>query len=346
MRHHTPHHRRTGFTLVELLVVIAIIGILIGLLIPAVQTVREAARRASCLNNLRQIGIASTNYTSTFQRFPPGASPTMLTNGGGVAGIGGSWLGNLLPQLDMDNLAQLFSNTEGGAATNAQLIANCHATATANPIASMFCPSADPEDQQATDLLHAGATMHYIGCAGPVTFDPANETPAYATYDPGVSRGLIGISGLYSPFVERGQNFAAFSKKRAIAATDIGDGMSNTIAVGESSRASTPGLFTAHRAGWTFGATGSAETILGVPSFVPERTFAVTSIGFDPINTNRDYLTDTDVENTQCFNSAHPGGSQFLFADGSSRFVTQELDITTLRALGSIDGSEVVSVDF
>ena len=204
----------------------------------------------------------------------------------------------------------------------------------------MFCPSAAPEDQQATDATYAGSANHYVGCAGPVSLTASGP---YLTFDPtsisgGDDRGLIGVSGIYSPFLERGAMFPGYSKRRATSPADIGDGMSNTIAVGESSRSVVPGVFRAHRAGWTFGSTG-------IPTggiFVPQRTFAVTSIGGDAINATRDYLTETQSENTHCFNSNHPGGSQFLFADGSTRFIAQELAIETLRSLGSSNGSEVI----
>lgn len=337
MRHHIRDQRKCGFTLVELLVVIAIVGVLVGLLLPAVQAAREAARRASCLNNLRQIGIASANYTSTYERFPSGAGP-MTLQAGVMAQFGGSWLGRLLPQMDEKPLADQIASGEGACETNSDMAHKCAQIAI--PVAFMFCPSAKQKDQQATDSAHAGATTHYIGCSGPVSIGTSDT---YLTYDPGTNRGLIGLEGLYSPFLEKGVSIPAYSQRRAIGSEDIRDGMSNTIAVGESSRSITTGGFVAHRAGWTFGATGMPTNIRGRISFVPHRTFAVTSIGVDGINANRDYFAEPDFENTQCFNSAHPGGAQFLFADGSVRFVAEELQVNILRSLGSVDGSEIVA---
>src|SRR6516165_2908473 len=98
-----PHPPRAGFTLIELLVVIAIIGVLIGLLLPAVQKVREAANRVKCQNNLKQIGLACQDYLSTASGFPPGSvtSPSMA---GGVYNYGHSWMVLLLPFVEQDSL--------------------------------------------------------------------------------------------------------------------------------------------------------------------------------------------------------------------------------------------------
>ncbi len=106
---------RNGFTLVELLVVIAIIGILIGMLLPAVQQVREAARRTTCLNNMRQLGLALHNYESALQAFPPSRTgpdenpiPSDLTNQSGAVSAFQSWTTLILPYVEQNNLANTF----------------------------------------------------------------------------------------------------------------------------------------------------------------------------------------------------------------------------------------------
>src|SRR5262249_20909256 len=96
--------QRTGFTLIELLVVIAIIGILIALLVPAVQKIRESAARVQCKNNLKQIGLAFHNYHSTFSTFPPGFSSRAATVDGPSQGPGWGWGAYLLPYLDQGNV--------------------------------------------------------------------------------------------------------------------------------------------------------------------------------------------------------------------------------------------------
>src|SRR5215813_2046814 len=109
--------RRSGFTLIELLVVIAIIAVLIGLLLPAVQQAREAARRSQCKNNLKQMGLAMHNYHDVYQCFPPGYLGYPAGNGGSCAtinnttqrGQGWGWGAFLLPYLDQGNLYNLLS---------------------------------------------------------------------------------------------------------------------------------------------------------------------------------------------------------------------------------------------
>src|SRR5579872_386881 len=99
------HHRRTGFTLIELLVVIAVIAVLIGLLLPAVQQAREAARRTQCKNNLKQIGLALLNYESSFRIFPPGyIAGSAFIDGQTDTAPGWSWGAMILPQLDQEPL--------------------------------------------------------------------------------------------------------------------------------------------------------------------------------------------------------------------------------------------------
>ena len=135
------HNKRSAFTLVELLVVIAIIGILIGMLLPAVQQVREAARRITCANNLRQLALACLNYESAHMHFPPGTSfkgpdPTLPRSNRPGRGIGWSWTTQAMPFMEQNNLyEQLEFNDLFSSTTNAVLVATV--------FEGQRCPSAD-----------------------------------------------------------------------------------------------------------------------------------------------------------------------------------------------------------
>src|SRR5262249_28389720 len=130
----TACRRHPGFTLIELLVVIAIIAILIGLLLPAVQRVREAAARTKCTNNLKQIGLAMHNYHSTHERFPPGFTSQSATVNGDGLGPGWGWGAYLLPYLEQDNLHRQISFA-------VDITDPIHAQVRVTPLPVFLCPS-------------------------------------------------------------------------------------------------------------------------------------------------------------------------------------------------------------
>lgn len=331
-----------GFTLVELLVVIAIIGILVGMLLPAVQKVREAARRISCLNNFKQLVLACHNYESTHQKFPAGAG-IMKLDGGAMSTVGGGWSGQILAQMDMANLRSQMVNADVPVMTNDQMIENCHAFATANPVGQFFCPSATQQDEVATDPLRGGGTTHYIGSCGPSVNTPNSD---YDIFDPGSQgAGPIGLDGLFSPYSpNQGSAMPFYLTSRAYGFTDILDGASNTIALGENSRTQNDGAgFLPHRVGWVFGTNG---IISDGPRYTPTEIYGIRSFGLHPINTNHDYLGDFQSRNSHCFNSNHPGGAQFALADGSARFFSEAIDSVMLRQLSSIAERDNVASDF
>ena len=331
--------RRSGFTLVEILVVIAIIGILVGILLPAVQRVREAARRSVCLNNLKQQTLACHTYQSSNERFPPGAVAAELA-GGHMSSLGIGWFGEILDEMEMGNISDRLRASEGSMGSNSEMILACAHFATTTRIQPLECPSATQDDLLANDTVYNGNTTHYVGSGG-ASLDTA--TVDYATYDPGTDEGgPIGLNGLFSPYFGQSATLPYYRVKRAVSLDSIRDGASNTFAIGESSRSENRATgFVPHRVGWTFGAIGDPTNGL----FVPVHIFAVKSIGEDKINTNRDYITDIGYRNSQCFNSNHPGGALFSMAGGSVRFVNENTDIELLRALASIANSEVATID-
>lgn len=331
---------RKAFTLVELLVVIAIIGILVGMLLPAVQAARAAAHRISCVNNVRQMTLACINYQSTHLRFPTGAGPLNLSDGA-VSTVGGSWLGSVLPYLEQQALADQVIGADTGIMTNEQLIEDCHGFATANPVAAFFCPAATRLDEIANDPLRGGATTHYVGSAGPAVNTAGSN---YDIYDPGsLGTGAIGVNGLFSPFSpDPTTTLPIYSFRRAYRYSDMTDGSSNTLAIGESSgTARADGSFIPHRVGWTFGSSGFFDEDAG--GYVPTEIYAVKSFGNARINQFDDYLNNPQLRNSHCFNSNHPGGANFSLADGATKFVSTQTDTNVLLHLSSIAGREVTS---
>lgn len=335
---------RRAFTLVELLVVIAIIGILVGMLLPAIQMVREAARRASCLNNLKQLTLACHNYQSANQRFPSGVG-TMRLTGGAVAKEGSNWVGSIMAQMELQTVADRMAAAMGGATDNGQLQNFCRVFAAENRIAPYLCPSGTQDDDLASiDVTgRGGFTSHYIGSAGPSVDSPSTNYDVYYP-DRETPESGIGTEGLFSPFKPKsGSALPIYERKSAKDFRDIRDGSSNTFAIGESARsADQAGGFVPHRPGWTFGAFGFAAPVRGKQHFVPIAIYGVKSIGIDGINTNRNYLGQVHYQNSHCFNSNHPGGAQFSMADGSVRFVNEGIAIEVLRALSSVRSGDSV----
>ena len=329
--------KRDAFTLVELLVVIAVIGILIGMLLPAVQAARETANRISCVNNLRQITQACINYQSTHERFPAGSGSFNLTTGV-VSSVGGSWFSDILPQLEQGNVGAQMLSIDTGIDTNDQLIHACGAFAGQNLIRGFYCPSATQADEMANDPVRGGLTFHYIGNAGPAINVNGSD---YNFYDN--PAGPIGMDGVFSPFSPNpGVTPAIFSYTTARQPAGILDGLSNTIAIGEASRTAKPdGTYVPHRVGWTFGADGVGV----IEGYHPTEIYAVKSFGVNRINENVDF-SDTGnlhLRNSQSFSSNHYGGANFSMADGSVRFVNEAIDFNLLIQLSSVSGGEVVS---
>lgn len=338
------YQKKHGFTLVELLVVVAIIGILVGLLLPAAQAAREAARRVGCLNNLRQFSLACLNYETAYQRFPVGCGSISLDDGV-QSTESGSWLVSIMDQLELSNAKQEMISALTNLEDNDQVLVGCvFVSRSANipiPQNLYFCPSATQKDQEATDSARGGSTVHYVGSGGS-SF--GTNAIGGGAFQPPTSDGPIGTNGLFSPFMGRRDSIGYYASNKAVSTTDIGDGLSNTIAVGENSR-SLSDNFIAHRTGWAFGSNGQLVILNNAIRYMPLEIYAVRCVGDDGINASRNYLTDVRYRNSHCFNSNHPGGSQFAFADGSARFVDEGLSVATLRQLSTVDGGEVASIE-
>ena len=284
--------QNAGFTLVELLVVIAIMGILIGLLVPAVQAVRQASRRTVCLNNLRQVVMATHAYQSTHLRIPSAD-----------LGNGASLFVSLTPQLD--NLYyhdRYLQELESGETIEDRL-----SELSEDPLTVLHCPSALDADLRST-VRQTKYTSHYYGVTGAVGGN-------HDVLEPEPLEGPVSLNGLFAPVASGSFVDHSTSLDR------VKDGLANTFAYGEISKAlSLNGEYDPTRAGWAFGARYSEGSL---NSRKIEAVYSAKSVMFG-IN---EPDTSTSTVNTMVFSSNHAGGAHFALADGAARFVSQTVDI-------------------
>jgi len=295
--------QRSAFTLVELLVVIAIIGVLVALLLPAVQAAREAARRGSCQNQLKQIGLALQNYHDTHLTFPTGhvMAPNCSTQRI-------SWAGLILPQIEEENLYEQYDLNSNWWAPGNQGVRDVE-------VAAFVCPS-DITVPIFNSTHNFGFRGNYAANVGVGTYQ-RNQCSS-----PAAQTGLT-VKG---PFVMN-------SKTRF---RDITDGTSTTVAVAEIRRVaaddSRGALFA--DAGSNLYAHDFTPNTLSADITErcvsqPEKGMACTSNG-------------AGGPHRMSAKSLHPGGAQVVFFDGSTHFVSETIAIGTWRALGSMSGGEVV----
>jgi prepilin-type N-terminal cleavage/methylation domain-containing protein/prepilin-type processing-associated H-X9-DG protein len=338
---------RPGFTLIELLVVIAVIGILVGLLLPAVQRVREAAARTKCTNNLKQIGLALHNYHDSNLQFPPGyvdGNMDPASTPDNDMGPGWGWAAFILPFVEQNGVYNQIDFTQGvGVGVNAQI--------SQQPLSIYQCPS-DP-DQSACILYNwntynAGnpptitvAHGNYVGCNGwEECFNNAG----------GGSPPGKGADGLSGQFGASGDGLFYRNSRKKL--TDVKDGTSNTIAVGERCASHSPST-------WT-GAVPQAMC----PSWMATQPFTIpyTSPSQAPVgpngsaydnadfgealvlaHCNQTHLpsADTPIFDPDTFYSMHlPQGANFVFCDGSVHYLTSGINPKTYQALATIAGGE------
>jgi len=318
--------RLRAFTLIELLVVIAIIAILIGLLLPAVQKVREAAARMKCQNNLKQIGISCHAYHDTFNRFPnnrtfpEAASPwstTMLNKG--------SWLFLILPYIEQDNMFRSFANNDS---TNNEL------GVPAITIVSTFrCPSDSFGNTQGMSNYLGVLGPHCMNnrCGTPIPFDvfcTGNTLSPPLGYTRGAnfgdSRNAADIRGMFNR-MSAGINMAS-----------VTDGLTNTLMAGESLP-----QFNDHMRGgswWHFnGGIATGSTIMPI-NWVTNDIQDGNECGPDPL---RDW---NNWGVSQTFKSRHTGGANFVLGDGSVKFVSDTIDHRTYQMIGCRNDGGVASV--
>jgi prepilin-type N-terminal cleavage/methylation domain-containing protein len=301
---------RVGFTLVELLVVIAIIGVLVGLLLPAVQAAREAARRMSCTNNLRQLGLALHNYHDAFRSFPSGWMPTSTPDVDNGFGERWGWTVFVLPHLEQSPLYEQLNVSNGR-----QPIPLANDPRAQTVLGILICPS-DPAE---------AINESYPDPNG--NFYPKSNYPAVHGRSEEVSILTNGGNGL-------------FSKGSRIRFADVTDGTSNTFAIGErDTRSSRRGIFGAlgdpyrHAAVWI-----RAMPRPGSITPTTQHGRSVTGVCTDLPNSTR----LLNGESSRAFGSGHTGGAHFAFADNSVQFIGQTIDPITYGRLAQRNDGNVI----
>jgi prepilin-type N-terminal cleavage/methylation domain-containing protein/prepilin-type processing-associated H-X9-DG protein len=347
------HARRRGFTLIELLVVIAIIAILIGLLLPAVQKVREAAARTQCQNNLKQVGLAMHNYHDANGALPPGV--------GHYGCCWGTWAMVILPFIEQDNMWKLYvnydgsdvigtppSNTNGWRYASGTNVTNV----TSKRVKILTCPS----DQVAPD--YAGMTHHNYG----VNYGNTNmygTTVAGVTFGGAPFRGYPAgwltdatMQATYSWTQPDSDKLAKFQQYGAAgqpqqALTQITDGTSSTLMAAEliqgQGTASQPDL-----RGFIWWGNASGFTTFNLPnSNAPDvQTGGACNVALTwniPCTT----INSTAFPRMASARSRHsPGGVNAVFCDGHVAWISNSISLPIWRALGTSQGGEVLDGSF
>ncbi len=276
---------RDAFSLIELIVVVAIIGILVGILLPAVQKAREAANRLQCRNHLKQIGLALHHYHDSQQSFPPGyAAAGPYSDGATDTTPGWGWATYILPYLEQDNISRVTDLT--------QPVENSAAIQTMLKV--YLCPS---------DLLPEGAFSVPDGFGKPICLAAPASYAACCGSDASDTTGLTGNGVFY--------------RNSSIRIANILDGTSNTILIGERAWSNANGIWGGAVSGGVImrGQSNPCQPVV-VGAWFPAATLVLAHAHLNNAQLDPDGSAGMDD-----FGSRHFGGSHFLFADGSVHFL-------------------------
>ena len=330
-----------GFTLVELLVVIAIIGILVALLLPAVQSAREAARRTQCVNNLRQIGLAALNYESAQRRFPPGylAGDDFLNNPDdlGTTQEPHQWAGvftHLLPYFEANTTHDLMTETwkTGVNQFDVPFWGNANAWAAAQTkLGMLICPSvASNEPRGVVARAWPEFSDNFIGISAEIFDGDFNLGLTHYQACSGVF-GQVGLNAKNTVGAVRVDELVGvFSSRSRTSTGKIKDGQSKTILFGEA-----PGS-SGSNVQFLDGTTHSGMVI-----GVAWASSATQPVLFGTDSSSRDEGNANHETHWGYYESGHESVVHFVMADGSSRPIATDISTPALDALGSRNGGEI-----
>jgi prepilin-type N-terminal cleavage/methylation domain-containing protein len=314
---------KQAFTLVELLVVIAIIGVLVALLLPAVQSAREAARRTQCNNNLRQVGLAVHNYADTYNgTFPVGEYSCCW----------GTWLVALLPYVEQKNLYEqykYFGSVQNAAGNNyaqtdgaTRYGGAMNVAVTRTQIKAYTCPS---DAKSNTAALRSGITLHnYVANHGNTTLGRQATFGTTSTGQPNRFNG--------APFIFVG---SATAMPQVIRMAEVADGLSNTLAISETVQGQQNDL--RGFSWWNGGA--HFETHLAPNSSQPDVLEDMIYCKVAPLNPPCTGPTTANPSNIAA-RSRHPSGVVAALCDGSVKFISNNIFLDTWRGISTNNGGE------
>jgi prepilin-type N-terminal cleavage/methylation domain-containing protein len=310
----TISKNRGGFTLVELLVVIAIIGTLVGLLLPAVQQAREAARRSACTNNTKQLGLACLNYESTRKRLPAANDRHTHTN------EGYSWLVHCLPFFEEVNLYNTLSGASGRFASNYTVIATTSSVSFDTALPQLVCPSSTLTNPQSAGTAGRRALTNYKGCAAASLV--GENTPASVDAGGGVLTKHTWQAGS-----QDNNSYGGIDLRQ------VGDGLSKTVMIGETCDGGDTGSWARGLTAWI---TPTAQA--GI-TYTNGTNPAITKVAGR--GTTATFYSSTA---TQGLGSFHTGGLMLhAYGDGHTSAISADVDQTVLGAIYTRNNGEAVA---
>jgi prepilin-type N-terminal cleavage/methylation domain-containing protein len=346
--------RRTGFTLIELLVVIAIIAILIGLLLPAVQKVRDAAARTQCANNLKQMGIALHAHHDTRGTFPPGGMQT----GANGTNCYSNWAIEILPYVEQSALYARYDQTQLNEHPNNLFVTQQRVKTYECPsdplVGRLETPASGPTGGGTAGTRGSSQWMHgsYRAVSGQAykgsqtyprgfwdTFEPQYWAPGGATLIPSYRGILHGTATAYNGIpaqtgTSNGQSVLTMGGPSRFA--DITDGTSNTLMVGELTFID----ITSRATFWAYTYASYNQSSIYPESRILTNSYYKCWNTIQPPQTS-----NADQVCKRSFGSLHTNGMNFCMGDGSTRFITYSVDVNVLTGMATMQGGEVVTLN-